>query len=193
LSNRFARFRRSGTPRLRRRAGAGQSVVEFALLAPIMIVLVVAVVDLARVYTTTINIESAAREAADYGTFGSGKWDPAVYNVTPDGTLAKMKLRACVASSKLPDYVGPDDSCANPSFDCQLSGDLGASWAACDGSLGCDDEVREPPCWVKVTLTYDFHLLAPMNFQIGGATYGIPSTITIQRESIFPMTDLSLP
>lgn len=158
-----------------------------------MIILLVAVVDLARIYTTMVSVESAAREAADYGTFGSEKWNPAVYSVTPNGTESKMKLRACVASSKLPDYVGPNDSCTNPAFNYELSGDKGATWGPYDSTLACDDPNREPPCWLRVTLRYDFHLIAPLNFQIGGVTIGFPSTITIERASVFPMTDLSLP
>ena len=65
----------------RRGRRSGQSVVEFALVLPILVILMLAVVDLARIYTTMLTVESAAREAADFGTFGSQKWDPSVYNV----------------------------------------------------------------------------------------------------------------
>lgn len=168
-------------------------MVEFAIVAPIMIVLVVAIVDFARIYTTMLTVESAAREAADFGTFGSQKWNAAVYSVVPDGTVAKMVRRACVASSNLPDYVGPDDRCTNPAFSYQLSGDLGTTWGPYDAALACDDPTREPPCWLKVTLQYDFRLIAPFNFEILGASYGLPSTVRFERTSIFPMTDLELP
>ena len=105
-----------GSRHHRRPRDAGQSVVEFALILPILAILSLAIVDLARIYTTRVSVESAAREAADFGTFGSQKWDPAVYSIVPDGTVAKMERRACVAASDLPDYVGPDDACTNPSF-----------------------------------------------------------------------------
>jgi hypothetical protein len=190
-----SRASRRPADRGRRAVASGQSVVEFALIVPILIILVLAVVDMARIYTTMINVESAAREAADYGTFGSQKWNPALYGLVPGGTVAEMQHRACVASSKLPDYQGPDDSCTNPSFSYELSGDLGATWhtSPADVSPGCDDGSREPPCWLRVTLHYDFHLIAPLNFTISGVTYGLPSTIAIDRASVFPMTDLSLP
>ena len=171
----------------------GQSVVEFALVLPVMVFLMLAVIDLARIYTTMLSVESAAREAADFGTFGSQKWNDSIVTMPVDGTEDKMKLRACVAASELPDYVGPDTSCTNPAFAYQLSLDKGATWQAYSTGLGCDDPVREPPCWLKVTLTYDFQIFVPLNLQVFGQTYGLPSTLTFERSSIFAMTDLSLP
>ena len=189
-------FRRSPSSKrgttMRRSRRAGQSVVEFALVAPILVILVLAVVDMARVYTTMIAVESAAREAADYGTFGSQRWNAATYTTA---TVPSMELRACVAASRLPDYVGPDSNCANPTMTYELSGDLGATWHSAPADIApvCDDETREPPCWLKVTLTYDFHLIAPLNIEVFGTRIGFPSTITIVRSSTFAMTDLSLP
>jgi hypothetical protein len=177
---------------LTHRSARGQSVVEFALVLPILLILMLGIVDLARIYTTELSVESAAREAADFGSFGSQKWNAAVYDVVPDGTIAKMKHRACLASSDLPDYVGPEDGCSNPLFSYQLSSDRGATWVDYSPSLGCDDPDREPPCYLKVTLHYEFHLLAPFNVEIMGVRYGMPSTIAFERSSVFPMTDLEL-
>jgi hypothetical protein len=183
MSTPFARCRRSAR---------GQSVVEFALVLPILVILMIGIIDLARIYTTMLSVESAAREAADFGTFGSQKWGAAVYSVPLDGTEAKMEHRACVAASDLPDYVGPDDSCSNPTFSYQLSSDRGATWVDYDPALACDDPTREPPCWVKVTLQYDFRLLVPLNMEVFGVRYGIPNSLTFERSSIFAMTDLEL-
>jgi len=182
--------------RNRSRNDRGQSVVEFALVLPILVFLMVGIIDLARVYTTMLSVESAAREAADYGSFGSQKWAaaPAYTN-----TLLEMQRRGCVASSDLTDYAGSLTTCTNPSFACELSTNLGApgSWAACatvaaDPTNTCKTSTREPPCWVKVTLTYQFNLLVPLNFEAFGVQYGIPNSLTFTRTSIFPMTDLSL-
>lgn len=187
-------MQRAASSSLRHRSGrAGQSVVEFALILPIMLVIILAVLDLSRIYTTMLTVESAAREAADFGTFGSQKWNVAVYNAGPDGTEAKMRQRACVAASALPEYVGPDDSCTNPSFSYQLSGDSGATWGPYTEALTCDDPLRSAPCWLKVTLEYDFRLIAPLNFEFLGASYGVPTSLTFERFSIFAMTDLRLP
>jgi Flp pilus assembly protein TadG len=192
LNGRIVSFHRRRLFGLRR--DRGQSVVEFALVAPIMIVLLVAIVDFARVYTTMVTVESAAREAADYGTtLGAVKWDPAVATTTE----AEMKRRACIASMNLPDYADADSDpatgCDNPVFEhCIQPSDL----SAC-GPLnpldGCEVATREPPCWVKVTLTYDFQLFSPIRLEILGATIGFPASITIKRDSVFAITDIEEP
>jgi TadE-like protein len=174
-----------------RRRRSGQSIVEFALVLPIMVVVLLGILDLARVYTTMMSVESAAREAADYGTtLGAGKWQDGAPKA---GTIAEMQRRACVAASDLPDYVDPDNdpttgNCTNPTFACTITpgGNCG------DPSPGCEDPLNEPPCAVTVTLTHDFQLLAPLNFEFMGVRYGLPSTLTFSRDSTFAMTDIGL-
>lgn len=155
--------------------------------------LMVGIVDLARIYTTMLSVESAAREAADYGSFGSQKWAPAPAFTT---TITEMQRRACVASSDLTDYSGTAPTCSNPDVTniCSLSTDKGSSWVACDATAAgtCNNSTLEPPCWVRATLTYQFKLLVPLNFEVFGVRYGIPNSLTFTRSSIYPMTDLSL-
>jgi hypothetical protein len=175
---------------------SGQSVVEFALVAPIMIVLLVGIFDFSRVFTTMLSVESAAREAADFGTmYGAGKWQvgPAL-----DANLAEMQRRACVAASNLPDYRDPDSNpatgCANPSFAyCVTTADGGPCEPLTDDSAACDNALRAAPCTVTVTLTFDFHLFAPTNLPLpGGGSIGFPSSITLVRDSTFAITDIDL-
>jgi hypothetical protein len=45
---------------------------------------------------------------------------------------------------------------------------------------------------VTVTLNFDFHLLAPLNIEILGVQYGVPSTIAIHRDSTYAMTDIDV-
>jgi hypothetical protein len=184
-----------GVAPARRSRSSGQSVVEFALVFPIMVVLLLAVLDFSRVYTTMMNVESAAREAADFGTmYGAGKWE-----VGPvlDANLAEMQSRACVAASNLPDYDDPDGDpstgCVNPSFDwCVTTVDGGTCDKPLDNSAACNDPLRVDPCTVTVTLTYDFHLFAPVNVEVSGTEIGFPSTITVVRDSTFAITDIDL-
>ncbi len=175
-------------------------MVEFALVLPILLLLMVGILDLARIYTAMLSVESAAREAADYGTFGSQLWVDSPAAVS--NTESEMQRRACTAASNLPGYAGANDgsSCTNPAFAYQLSGDRGTTWttfdtatgSAFDADLVCDDAAREPPCWVRVTLQYDFQLLVPFHIEAFGQHYGLPDTLTFERTSTFAMTDLEL-
>ena len=150
----------------------------------------VGILDLARIYTTMLSVESAAREAADYGTFGSQLWADSSVPVTE----SEMKRRACTASSDLPGYTGAVDGsdCTNPAFAYEVSGDRGATWSAISPGLACDDSVREPPCWVRVTLTYSFPLLVPFQLEVFGQRYGLPDSLVFARTSTYAMTDLEL-
>ena len=169
----------------RRRSALGQSTVEFALVVPIMLIMLVAVADLARLYTTMMSVESAAREAADYGSFYTHNWETSPVD-NQSITVAEMERRACVAASDLPDYQGPDDNCANPSL---VSIDL----IEPPGVTDCSAVPRsDPPCLVGVTLEYTFRLLVPLSIQIGDVTLGIPPSLTFQRSSVFAMSDFEL-
>jgi Flp pilus assembly protein TadG len=155
--------------------------VEFAIVAPIMILLVGAVADLGRVYTSAVAIEAAAREAADFGSFHANNWA-----TTPTDnrstTIALMEKRACTAAwgSHLDGYAEPPGTvghatCTNPSFSFTLEPD----------DPSCSDATTEPPCIVHVRMTYDFHLflgIPPM-----------PDTIQLARDSRFQMQDLTPP
>lgn len=55
-------------PDRRRRKARGQSLVEFALLAPVLIFIFAGAADLGRALTAYIELGSAAREGAAYGS-----------------------------------------------------------------------------------------------------------------------------
>jgi Flp pilus assembly protein TadG len=175
------------SPRNRGRGERGQSVVEFAIVVPVMLLILLGIADLGRIYTTMMNVESAAREAADFGTtLGAAHWDAA----TIDATRTEMERRACVASSNLPDYSGDDPSgtvvtCSNPSFGYCVTTSAGGACEPFDPTAGCEDPLRAQPCRVTVTLSYVFHLITPLQI-------GLPSTLTFERDSTFAMTDIDL-
>lgn len=179
----------------RYRRQRGQSLVEFALVLPLMLIVLFAIVDFARVYTTLMSVESAAREAADFGTtLGAGKWQA---GAPRDATVAEMQRRACVAASDLTDYADPDSDpatgCTNPTFAYCVTASVGGTCAfPLDESAGCDDPLRTTPCRVTVTLTYDFNLIAPMGIDFFGVRLGFPSELALQRDSTFAMTDIDL-
>jgi Flp pilus assembly protein TadG len=59
------RIRERNTAVRSRRRGAGQSVVEFALILPILLTMCGAAIDFGRVYSAFINLQSATRNAAE--------------------------------------------------------------------------------------------------------------------------------
>jgi Flp pilus assembly protein TadG len=59
----------------RHRHTLGQGIVEFALLLPILLLLIVGVFDLGRAFHALITITNAAREGARYGTLHASDED----------------------------------------------------------------------------------------------------------------------
>jgi Flp pilus assembly protein TadG len=110
----FTKLRRLIT-RVHRDTVRGQSVAELALILPIMMLLAVAVGDFGRIYASMIALESATREAADYGAFDEDNWD----GTRDAATLEEMQRRACTAASSMPGYVSAPAPtyCTNPSFE----------------------------------------------------------------------------
>lgn len=178
-----------------RASRSGQSVVEFALVAPLLLILLVAIVDFARVYTTVMSVESSAREAADYGTtLGAAKWQS---GAPLDANVAEMRKRACVAASNLPEYVGPDATCTNPTFSYCVTPDDGdpltnETCGPVNPADGCDNPLRATPCKVTTTVTYEFRLLAPVSVELQGVNFGLPTSITFVRDSTFAVTDIDV-
>jgi Flp pilus assembly protein TadG len=174
----------------RRLGTSGQSIAEFAVVAPVVLLLLVSIADLGRLYTSAVAVESAAREAADFGSFQTVNWTA----VNIPTTLAAMEHRACTAAagSHLQDYesTDPDNkTCTNPSFECELEWngagtDCGSSGGFTNGH-DCSDVATEPPCTVHVTMTYDFRLIL--------AIPPLPASIQLERHSRYRISELTPP
>ena len=52
----------------RRRLAAGQSAVEFAIIAPVLIILLMVASDFSRLFFMSINLNNVARAGAQYGS-----------------------------------------------------------------------------------------------------------------------------
>jgi Flp pilus assembly protein TadG len=174
----------------RRRRQSGQSVTEFALVVPVMLLLLLAIADFGRLYTSAVAVESAGREAADFGAFQASNWAGA----NAATTVGMMEQRACVAAagSHLEGYRSTDpdnDTCTNPTFHCSL--ELGADSSDCAtsggfvGATDCSLSATEPPCTVHVWMEYQFDTFLSVP--------PMPESIQIVRHSRFRISDLTPP
>ena len=176
----------------RRRDGdrqKGQSLTEFALFLPIVIILLLAVGELARVYSTMIAVETAAREATDWGALKPGNWE-AVPVLQYPTTITEMERRSCTPTRSLTEYAGDANgaTCTNPGFACDLQLPGSATWVACDNPIESQlcRELTGPstiPCKLRVTLTYTYDMIAPTEL------LGLPASFTFTRTSIFNIAD----
>lgn len=79
------------SPHRRHRAERGQSLVEFALVVPILLVLFLGVADFGRIFNAGIVLEATARDAAEV--------------VANDGRMAQLKDPACDQTCRDPIYA----------------------------------------------------------------------------------------
>lgn len=188
-----------------RRRTNGQSVVEFALVAPLLLIFLMGILDFSRIFTTMMSVESAAREAADFGTtLGAERWSL----TNEPTTVTEMKRRACVAASDLPDFEWADtdtdgvidsgEDCTNPAFvHCLRKTPGGPCLTPTDTGYDCDDPanndpVNDPPCILTVTLTHEFHLFVPFRLDFFGVQLGLPVSLSFDRDSTYAMTDIEV-
>lgn len=168
-------------------------MVEFALVMPLILVLVLAIGDFGRIYTSLVATEAAAREAADLGAFDPGNWNTSLGSTNPDQTVVRMERTACssAALSHLEGYAEPAGTvnhatCTNPTMTCTLERQ-GQPPADCatypTGAGGCGDTATDPPCVVHVQLAYRFDTLVPVPY--------FPSTVTFTRDARFAVSSLS--
>ena len=102
----------------RHRYDRGQSLVEFALVAPLLVILIFGIVDLSRIYQSWNTIQGAAREGARYGVTGRSDCDIAAddrlvciqYQTAQRAqalTNTDTDLAVSVRSWDFPDYADP--------------------------------------------------------------------------------------
>jgi hypothetical protein len=143
--------------------------------------MIAAIADFGRIYVSTIAVEAAAREAADFGSFHATSWSTSpVDNRTI--VVQQMERRACTAAagSHLDGYSEPAGTvdhatCTNPSFSYTLEPD----------NPSCSDPATDPPCIVHVRMDYDFRVFLGIG--------PLPLTVHITRDSRFRMQDLTPP
>ncbi len=132
---------------------AGQSMVEFALILPIIVLLLVGVFDLGRAFFSYIAITNAAREGARVVTFWPGKATVADVNTAIDTEIGASPMVDVgnIASRVI--------ECGDPSAIVTTSTEL-------------QDCTSEHP--IRVTLTYTFEPILSFFF---------PQALTLRRSA----------
>jgi PKD repeat protein len=154
----------------RRRRSRGQSLVEFAIILPIMFVFLAAIIDLGRVFYATVTLNNAARE----GAFQAAN-DPTSYQA---GQACDTTTNLVVCRVQLE------------------SKDSGIAIAATDISMtcsvsGCPDQAGST---VTVRVSGQFQLVTPLlSIIFGGQTIPMDAQATAQREYLPTPNTATLP
>lgn len=133
----------------RHRSERGAAITEFALLAPVMVLLVMGVVDLARGYQMQIRLENAAREGAALAQF-----------ISPDDTACATDVDAVVARALSEDVGMAADVHV-------YAEDAGGDFTV-DLNASCAGDVAESGDRVRVEASASFDVIVPMVERIVG-------------------------
>jgi PKD repeat protein len=165
LSRHSAGRARTGTTPASRVRQRGQSLVEFALILPLLLLLIVIALDFGRIYLGYINVQNMARIAANEAAN-----NPLAWSVTPDtGVQTRYRNKvledASATNCILPVTAGGDPIVADPVFTDRTGDGI---------SVGLGDEVT-------VQLTCSFSVATPIIASILG------DQIPVTAESDFPV------
>jgi len=142
----------------RMRRERGQTLAEFALLTPLLVILIFGFVDISRMYQSWVTIEGAAREGARYAVTGRS-----------DCTIATDNRLACIQ------YAATQRASALTNDDTNLTVTV-RSWdypayadPATEGSPGVQCDA------IEVQVDYDFTPSTPLASTIFGAVHLVGS------------------
>jgi Flp pilus assembly protein TadG len=145
--------------RLRARHDTGQSLVEFALILPLLLLLTLIALDFGRVYLGWINLQNMARIAANFAANHPDAWlagDTATITQYQNQILADASATNCALTPKTPD---------SPTFT-DMNGD--------GVTIGLGDHAT-------VTLSCRFKVITPVVSSILGGT------VAVTASAVFPV------
>lgn len=145
-------FRPTGT-----RSHRGQTMVEFAIVAPLFFLLVFALIDYGRLFFTQMEVEEAVQEAGRYASTGN----------TQAGFTRLQSIESVLQQSAASINV--------PIANIQVSSLSNGNWV--QGSAG------GPGDTVMIQVTMDLNLLTPMVAQyFPNSKYSFTASTTFQNE-----------
>jgi len=131
----------------RRASLKGQSLVELALILPILCALAGGAIDLARSYQAWLTIEAATRDAAEY--VATHSCASAACTANTASTDAQSII--CSEAQSAPGFVGSSTTCTSPSITASVSAN-----SAAIGASGSN-----PIVTAQVNTTLQFRTLVP--------------------------------
>lgn len=147
----------------RHRAANGTALVELALVLPLLMTVMVATADFARVFYYSIELTNAARAGAQYGAYNSARATD-----TANIILA--------ARSAAPNIAPIDPPVVTVICRCATTDGSGQPWAACGSGSTCSGGTHAFQT-VQVETRKDFVMISRF-------VPGIPSTLTVRRTAL---------
>lgn len=146
------------------RAGTrGQSLVEFALILPILLTMLGAAVDVARLYQGWITLEGATRDAAEYA---------ATFDTTSGAATADAKRIICTQTATVPGFAAPPGNptaCTSPAITI-------TSFPAGDTAAANGGSALNPVQAITVTATLPFRTFFGYPLFTQGGAWTLTST-----------------
>ncbi len=167
-----------------RRSGRGQTVVEFALILPVFLMVTLAVIDGSRAFTAQIKLTNGVRNAAMFaykGNYNAWCRDPSDPTNADPGMPVTV---SCPAGTSSANYAGDPVNLAYR-IAAEASGmdrtQITLSAPLCGPGPGvptssCASVVS--PKYVTVTATYRFTTLTPLLSQLWGGSIILTATST---------------
>lgn len=165
-------------------SGRGQSLVEFALLLPVLMLLIFGAIDAGRGIYIWNTVSQAAREGARRGAVlasSTARPGPCTVPYCPTSP-ADLTAQVVTAANGMAVGLGQLTSPSNVTVQCQRT--PGGTWAACAWG-SADDRCfsTSNTCagdLIRVTITYPFSPLTPMISRVfGNPTMGASATMVI--------------
>lgn len=184
------------------RTSRGQSLVEFTLILPIMLIILLVVGDFGRLFAAGITIESAARNAAEVA---AAEYNRALVNPPVDYTAIHRDAWSsiCGEASKLPNATpgGTGECDGLPTVVCvhdgadSLCGDRynagsGTPAACSQVAAGTSNALSGESKFVEVIVCYRFNTIFSMTIpSIGGPLQALGGDFFIERSRVFAVAD----
>jgi PKD repeat protein len=160
----FRRRTQASAPLSRFRRSRGQSLVEFALVLPVILLLTMVALDFGRVYLGYINLQNMTRAAANFAANNSTAWSTT--STVNTATITKYR-----------NQVLNDAAASN----CQLNPAIPVAPVFSDASVPADGDATGIGDNASVALTCKFQVITPVISAILGGSVNVSSS------AVFPV------